>query len=474
MTHGTPTVAATLALLVVAATANGTQLSTPPSTPQSDAKSTPPAAATDGELIRRIEALERENATQREEIEALTDRLDEQELQDLQEVASEFEPFFMTYGFFDVSLTRWFIEEGDLAAVAMPGDLTFAAADFNLYFLSQMTETINFLAEVRFTYLPHGAIDITSFKRVDTSVQDPHQAEIIQLGGIHIERVRLVWQPRDWFGITAGRYITPFGIWNIDHGSPVLPGAYAPYIMLTELVPLRQTGLMVHGRFVPTEHLLLDYAVTLSNGRGPAEQVYDLDNNKGVGLRLKGTFENDTLKLALGGYGFFSRSTDEALEPVSIEPIEITKKINERSWELTGSADLLLELFGVRLQVEYARSIRRYQNRPGRTLPMVGAPVPGVYQPDTVAWVAYLLAAWTLPLDKLLGEMKLMPYVMIERSVPEDVTDEFSLWSYHGGINFRPNSVIVLKLDAGRADFTNSKYFHNPIWIVGTQVAVAF
>jgi hypothetical protein len=428
-------------------------------------------------LTDRLEALERENERQAEEIAELQEKAEEEELAELEalsEGSAEFEPTFNIYGFFDVGFFKWFFDDDNVLQGALPRYSTFAATDLNLYLHSQMTETVSFLAELRFTYLPHGVTDYDTFERRDTSIQDPHTNEEVRLGGVFIERVHMTWQPRDWFGVTAGRFITPFGIWNIDHGSPVLLGSYAPYIMLTELVPLRQTGVMAHGRFVPAETWFIDYALTLTNGRGPTDQVLDLDENKAVGLRIKTTVEKGEFRISLGGYGYYGQTTDESMSLVSTDPPEVEFEQTERFNELIGSADLLVELFGVRLQAEYARSLRRYRTRPARTLPMIGSEVPGMYQPDYVAWVGYVLLGWTLPLDALIGDMRITPWVMVERSKPEDTSVEFDLWSIRWGINFKPNSFVAIKVDAGYLTFSDSTLFPDPTYSIGTQVAVAF
>ncbi len=456
---------------------------TGPQQKRNKAPQAPPAATAESveALQHRLQALEEKNrqqeainAKQAEQIEELTDRLDESEFDALEEVSSEFEPTFQMFGFFDVGLTKFFIKEGDALAAGMPEDWTFVATDFNLYFLSRLTESLQVLAEVKFTFLPLGSVDLVLLERRDTTVQDPHDTSRIRLGSIFIERIQLTWKPADWFGVTAGRFITPFGIWNTDHGNPVLLGTYAPYIMLTELVPLRQTGVMIHGRFFPTETLYLDYAVTVSNGRGPADEVYDLDDDKAVGLKLKMTHERENFTFSLGGYGYFGHSTDKVSSIASIDPIMLDTEQTERFSELTGSLDLLIELFGVKLQAEYARTLVKYETRTVRRFPMTDTPVAGVYQPDYMGWVAYTMISWTLPLERLLGSKTLTPFLMFEVSEPDDTIKEFDLLTLRGGFNFKPNAVLALKIDGGWVGFTKSKYFPHPIWLVGAQVAVAF
>ncbi|MBW2276903.1 MAG: hypothetical protein JRF63_05385 [Deltaproteobacteria bacterium] len=311
--------------------------------------------------------------------------------------------------------------------------------------------------------------------RENTTVSDPYTWEENQLGGVVIERVHFTWQPRDAFAVTGGRFITPFGIWNEDHGSPVLLPSYPPYMMLRQTIPTRQTGFMVHGRAVPWETLFFDYALTLSNGRGPTEQVYDLDDNKAIGLRLRATYERTNVRFAIGGYGFYGTTTDTTKHATNVFPPEFQIEQTERFKEIAGAADLLIEIFDVRLQAEYARGLIRYRTRPIRVYPMANVQSPyGELQPDYVRWDAYVLLAWTLPLDALLGDMKLTPFVMWDQSVPDDTLHDFDIRGLRGGLNFKPNSFVVIKADFIHVDFYRSRLVKEDSWIVSGQIAVAF
>ncbi|MCP4677825.1 MAG: hypothetical protein GY854_20365, partial [Deltaproteobacteria bacterium] len=281
------------------------------------------------EQSKSLEALERRLNQQEHEIEALkeshkkeintlTERLDaeeEAELDILSEDVGEFDPVLSVYGFFDLSLYRYIIFEDNPIYGIIPDKLSFVLSNLNLYFASQMTESISALVELRFTFMPHGSdSDLINFERVDTTVMEPHSSNEFQLGGVVIERVHLTWQPLDAFGITAGRFLTPFGIWNVDHGSPVLLPVQPPYMITREYIPLAQTGVQVHGRFFPSDSFFIDYAVTASNGRGPTETAYDLEDDKAIGLKLKLTYYGKKVTVALGGYGYYGRTTDVTKE----------------------------------------------------------------------------------------------------------------------------------------------------------------
>ena len=80
--------------------------------------------------------------------------------------------------------------------------------------------------------------------------------------------------------------------------------------MIREFIPSAQTGVQLFGRFFPYENTYLDYALTASNNRGPAESVYDLSDNKAFGLRLKGSYEGKDLSTSLGGYLYYGTVKD--------------------------------------------------------------------------------------------------------------------------------------------------------------------
>ncbi len=431
------------------------------------------------EQEQEIEAL-KESHTQ--EIEALTERLDaaeDAELDALGDQEGEFEPVLNIYGFFDLSLYRYLVFEDNPIYGVIPDKLSFVLSNLNVYLASQMTESLSALVELRFSFMPHGSdSDLVEFERVDTTVMEPHSSNEFQLGGVVIERVHLTWQPYDAFGITAGRFLTPFGIWNVDHGSPVLLPVQPPYMITREFIPLAQTGIQVHGRFFPTESFFIDYAVTASNGRGPTETAYDLEDDKAIGLKLKLTYHGEKVTVALGGYGFYGRTTD-VTKAMDLSDPDVVFSMNvdtiSEYREFAGSTDFLFELYGVRLQAEYVRTLVQYETRPVRMMPVFNIPDPsGELQPDYIKWNGYILLAWQLPLDALIGQMRLTPYVMFEKSVMDDTYRDLDSVMFRGGINFKPNSFVVLKLDAVHVNFPESEILTVPWWILNGQLAVSF
>jgi hypothetical protein len=454
-----------LALIPIAAARAHAEPQDVPS-PEPPASADPAAPADPNEELRQLKA----------EVSELKARMDAAEEADLAAAGSvKFEPTFDVYGYLTLELQKWFVEDDNPFNGIINTNLSFGMQNLNLYFSSHMTETLSALVELGFSSLPHGLDkSFMPFERYDNRVQDPRSTETITMGGINIERAQLVWQPYDFFGVTAGRFLTPYGIWNIDHSPVIIIPTNLPYVMIRQTVQPAQTGIAVQGRFFPGKNMYLDYAVTLSNGRGAAEEVFDLDENKAVGLRLKGSYEKDEFGISLGGYGYFGTATDSTKTLETTPEFNITMTTTEKYREMTGSADLQLKLYGLLVQAEWAGGIIKYIERPQRQYPIVNVPIPGEYQPDYLRWDMYLLLAWTLPLDKWLGEKKLTLYSMGERSIMDDSDENYNVWMLRWGVTFKPVSFVVLKVDCATLMMPESDLITGNATSVGGQIAVAF
>ncbi len=105
-------------------------------------------------------------------------------------------------------------------------------------------------------------------------------------------------------------------------------------------------------RFAPNEMLFFDYALTVSNGRGPMDTIYDLDDNKGLGLRLKMTYEGSDVLASLGGYGYYGDYTDLKKVIESLTPqFRVRQEITESYSEIVGALDLLIEFYGTPIRI---------------------------------------------------------------------------------------------------------------------------
>jgi hypothetical protein len=455
----------------------------------------------DGDNKKKVEELEaefdrRDEETKKrvEELEAeLEEVRDEQEFGDIEdEVEENHKRYFDIYGFFDLTFFKLFFEDDSAYAAALTGTSSFAMSNVNLYVQSHMTETLSALLEMRLSFLPHGretnysteidGVSITGagYERENTQVYDQFTTERYNLGGITMERVHLTYEPLEWLNVIAGRFLTPYGIWNIDHGSPVLLPTKLPYLMLQEMVPHAQTGLQIYGRFFPSDSLYIDYAVTLSNGRGPIEEVVDLDENKGLGLRLKLSYESPSLSVSIGAYGYYGKYTDTA-ETIVVDTDADTFGIRvdntEVYDELVGSADLLIRFFGVRLQTEYIRRLVSYETRSlvvGEELFFTTNKVAGTYYtPDYIGNRVYVLLGYTLPLQKWLESVLITPYVIYEYNQPHDTMGLGTSTTIAGGLNVAPSEYLVLKIEAGWV-YPETDKFGSDLNAIAAQMAVSF
>ncbi len=375
------------------------------------------------------------------------------------------------YGFFDLTFFRFFAEDNRLENL-LPASSSFTISTLNLYFYSEMTDTLSAIAELQFSFQPLGEepqLELpslgTGYERTDTTVHSTITNEEYKYGAVTLERVHLKYQPFDFFGVIAGRYLTPYGIWNVDHGSPVLIGVNHPHMQTVHIVPKAQTGLQVFGRFFPTSSNYIDYAVTLSNGRGPLESMKDLDENKGVGMRFRYTYDGDAFSIAGGAYGYMGDFTDikKIMNSTGVN-MDVDEEITLKYREWIGSLDLLVKFYGVRIQMEFAEALTMYDEdtRPRDV---------GGYFANFAEVSAYGLLAYTLPLSKWLGSKLITPFFMYEFQQRWDTSTDTPGQVFHGGINFRPSPFVVLK-----AEYLQSYYSdRDDNWYsLAGQVAVSF
>jgi len=145
-------------------------------------------------------------------------------------------------------------------------------------------------------------------KEFPTSALDPVSAINYSWGGLTIERAYMEWNYSDKLSFRAGKFLTPFGIWNVDHGLPVLLSARIPYML--SFIPDTQTGIETYGRiYLP--HTDLEYNIYISNGRDLPNPLFDNNLEKSVGGRLNLKLQSDIFKeLAIGGSGYYGKHTE--------------------------------------------------------------------------------------------------------------------------------------------------------------------
>ncbi|HTV24215.1 MAG TPA: hypothetical protein VMG12_36235, partial [Polyangiaceae bacterium] len=237
---------------------------------------------------------------------------------------------------------------------------TFMVGNINLYAGAELGDGWRSLVEFRLLYAPHGTIaSVDQFSPVatpiDTTVGDPADLNRpMRWGGVEIERAWLEYSAHPLLTIRGGQWLTPYGIWNVDHGSPVIIGVRRPYIIGEGLIPERQTGVSIYGsQLVGTTEL--GYNVSLSNGRGPVDSYRDLDHNKALTARLSAVNESPLGTLSLGVTLFRGRYTDRP-SSVAFGPngeVGLQYITRNRYDELSVGADLRWIWQGLTLQSEF-------------------------------------------------------------------------------------------------------------------------
>jgi hypothetical protein len=364
---------------------------------------------------------------------------------------------FRLYGFMDMGIQRmWANEEAAVGAVFNPNALTFAVGNIDMYFDFTPDPDWRALAEIRFTGAPHG--NVTSFgqlgggfERQSTQQYDPHAATPnAQLWGGYavIERAWIEWSHYQHFQVRVGSFFTPFGIWNVDHGSPTLISTFMPQFMQQLFFPVRQTGVQALGSaFVGDWEVA--YRAWVTNGRQELANL-DFTDDKALGARVFITKESGSGSIMAGMSYHHGRVADRVVNLVSAPPISDELVIGTEETfayvENVAGLDLSVDVGRTRIRTEGAAQVRRYEE--GKRPPAGFLTPASVLTPDSVRFSAYALVAHQLPF------WGLEPYLYGEvLQQTWEFPDGFVVLA--PGLNIRFTPAAQLKLQASRAVFFN-------------------
>lgn len=367
------------------------------------------------------------------------------------------EPSLSFYGFADANLARaW---PNAYVGSYPPRSPTFFVGNVNLYGAANLTHGFSSLIEVRFSYLPNGSISnlSTGFNLNSTAVTDYAETNrTTRWGGIVLERVHLDYAYHSLLNFRLGQWLTNYGVWNVDHGSPTVIPVNQPYTLGEQLLPNRQVGLQVYG-----SHLFgsttFGYSATVSNGRNDIDFT-DSDNNKALGGRLfVSTSEIGDLTFGVSIYGG-TATREPVLRGVRNVPPQIETDSKDRFSELSLATDLVWQWQELRVQAEFMAQQVEYRQG-SRKLTSGLAQATG-FVPDHTAWGTYVLVAYRLP---WLG---IMPYAMFEqfdRGYAEKQLlvlggNNVNVTSARIGLNIRPIPAVVLKAQFSYSWFPGTEY----------------
>jgi cell division septation protein DedD len=367
------------------------------------------------------------------------------------------------YGFADFSLYGWTRTPGQWAGV-LNDKLSFAVGKLNVYMDTDIATDWKSMVEVRFMFVPQGTETLLngSAGGIPSTIADPlansgrymvpasdysDVGRPVPWGAINIERAYLEHTFSSYLRLRAGRFLTPWGIWNVDHGSPVIIGPVKPYVIGEQFFPEAQTGFELLGSMNFGENGTIGYHLTLSNGRGPVEQYQDYDSNKAIGgrLYLRGFWLGD---LTIGTSAYGGTVTDRRRE-IDLATQQLRWFNFEHYRELSLAADVRWLWRGLHLQAEAAvhQKVWNDGERPvvaNFTNTVIGA------QPDLRRVGFYVLAGYRLPWFNLMPYLLYTYYDTDQKTV---LVGSSRVEEFAGGLNIRVTPRVVLKGEWGRAIF---------------------
>jgi hypothetical protein len=381
------------------------------------------------------------------------------------------------YGFADMTYTRLLVPKSDPWLRTYFPVNSFAVGNFNIYLSSNLGDSWRALGEVRFMYLPNGSTNVDPKTgqdvRTDTTVLDyAGFEEPIHWGAIQIQRVYVEHEFSNLFKLQAGQFLTPYGIWNVDHGTPAIIGIRAPFAVADELFPAHQIGLQLYGNSLVNQ-FELGYHLTVSNGRGPVEYE-NFSDQLAFGGRVY--LKTDAFgSLTIGGSAYRGGYYDRSAQYVATTAGNGTPLVEQqyttisKYQELSLGADLKWQWRHLLVQSEAIVNDAHFAEG-GRPRLSVLLPPQG-FQADYRRWGVYGLVGYRTPF------IETMPYFMLQYVYAPDNPVIPPILGAQMGLNIHPTPAVVLK-----AEFTVTHFYgpgsiglgNSPLTILNSQVAWAF
>lgn len=382
-----------------------------------------------------------------------------------------FEPSFTLYGFADMGLQRFWGSNLVEKSVRSNG-ATFVMGNVNVYFDAKPARDWRFLTEVRFSLLPEGAENLfegTSFiAPEDSAVFDPTSPSNgynkVDLGSIIIERSHIDYSFRDWLNVRTGLFLTPLGIWNVDHGTPTLVSTTFPGFQVVNLFPERQLGVELFGS-LHKGHWELAYHAYVSNGRMDGQ--LDLTDDKAGGLRFVArTRRPFPMQFGVSGYaGSFEKGHKQGV--LSADGVRLEQVFTKAYKEQTIAADVSLDIEDLRIRGEVVARRMRFEEGKRTSERNLGLLA------DRSDLGAYLLLAYRLPWAGL------EPFVFMDFLKWPAVLGEAMLFP-SAGLNVHFDPSVVLKFQYTYLTFVDLRTDLPPVDGAGhmhmllSRLAIAF
>jgi hypothetical protein len=338
------------------------------------------------------------------------------------------------YGFGDMGFRKLWLKDDSRFRNIMPDKASFLFGSTNLYLDAQPHPKFRALTEVRFALYPNETVG-SDFQPVSTKIYDTTSAtgrNSVTWSGIVLERAQIEYKQSDLLRVMAGYFLTPYGIWNVDHGSPTLISSAMPGFFAAEYFPTHLQGIQLLGSGQVADWEI-GYRAYLANSRG--KFITDDENGKLFGGRLYATAHlGAKTTLTLGASGYRGSHVEKAYQIAITDTFGVasTDKYAYDEWGAAG--DVSLDSGPFRLRTEFV--FHRIDYRTGQRQPY---PMPGTFYPDRSEWDTYVIAAYRLP---WLG---LEPYVFGDCDRHRTYDNDRGI-TLSGGLNVYLNPAAKIKL----------------------------
>jgi hypothetical protein len=194
---------------------------------------------------------------------------------------------FKVYGFADLTFRQWTtLSDSSFLNSFGEKDPSLTLGNVNLYFDMKPNDYTRAFVEVN---MNTGVFDENESGRVDTRIKTELPDGTVvdeqyipgsgtdtrgsQTGGVLLERAWFDLFMMEEANLRVGKFITPAGIWNVDHGSPIITPVSQPnQTSFFAIFPESQIGAMVYGNKYIGDHEL-SYNVYATAGRNDTKSI---------------------------------------------------------------------------------------------------------------------------------------------------------------------------------------------------------
>lgn len=423
-------------------------------------------------------------------------------------------------GFMDSSAV--YIKPGGPLSSYLRSNGGFEQTGLHLYFDGNYENTYRAFAEV--VFLPAGQFNVYKDAYTDPATGQPavasrplpkyglgFDADPRSPGAFHVDRAFFDYSPFDFLKLRLGKFLTPYGIWNLDHGSLVMTSIRPPIInydvnsLGAPMVPNYQTGLQLFGNteIFKTQVSYAIYAANSMNESPDAPQFSQQRNPLAGGAYLNLDFPTwRMVRVQLGGsyYKGTDRQTIEAKSTIvasvydsgftfrSYTPDIQTTRADLMIMALRGDTAALNAFFQSALAAGTANTrVNLYdvENRVGAAHAKIAIGAFQIQAEYMYGWIKvndpgvrsmnrqqsmfgldpfnenlydhdYNREAWYVSMQYKIAD-RVTPYYRYERLTPSTLARDYYTNVHVLGINFKPRPFLVLKLEAYHLEPTDHR-----------------